>query len=343
MATDVIFPTNEKLSEIAQEKLPALEADREIFKIFPTRMQDEWEYSFEQLDRFKGLQKLRGLNGEPTRVKQIGTNRYQVKPGVYGEFQILEEDQLARSRAIGTFGKPIDLTELVLRAQDLLLQRRLDRIEAIGWSALTTNTFSVAAPSGAILHTDTFNFRTFTSSVGWTTPLTATPLNDFRSIVPLHRGYSVAFDSNATAYMNYDTYQAYINNTNPSDLYGRRTMGLGTINNITEINKLMQGDNLPKIQIYDNTYQDENDNPVLFIPDGKVVVVGKRPGNVPVGGYIMVRNISNPSFTPGAYTRVVDSADTGMSPVPRQIAVHDGHNGGPCVEYPSSVIIMSVY
>lgn len=345
MAADVIFPTNEKLSDIAQEKLPALEADREIFKIFPIRNQDEWEYSWEQLDRFKGLQKIRGLNSEPTRVKQVGINRFQAKPGVYGEFQLLEEDQLARARSMGTFGKPIDLTELVLRAQDLLLQRRLDRIEAIGWLALTTNTFSVAAPSGAIMHTDTFNFRTFTSAVGWTTPATSTPLNDFRTVTLLHRGYSVSFDSSATAYMNRTTYYAYINNTNTNDLFGRRTMGLGTINNVTEINKLMQGDDLPMIKIYDNTYLDENENNVLFIPDGKVVLVGKRPGNVPVGGYIMTRNISNPSFTPGAYTRVVDSAsgENNMNPIPRKIAIHDGHNGGPAVEYPSSVVIMTVY
>lgn len=343
MAVDVIYPTSLRLEEIAQEKLPALEADREIFKIFPVRNQDEDELSWEQLDRYKGLQSVRGLGGEPGRVKSIGVNRYGMRPGTYGEYMLIEEVELTRSRKPGTFGTPIDLTELVLRKQNHLLQRRLDRIELIGWTLLTTNTFSVSNMEGAILHTDTANFRTFTAAVGWSTYATATPLNDFRTITLLHRGYSVVFDASATAYMNRSTYFQFINNKNDSDLFGRRKDGLATINNLGALNALLTGDDLPSIKIYDNTYQDENDNPQLFIPDGKVVIVGKRPGNIPVGGYIMTRNASNPSFTPGAYTRVTDSADSGMNPVPRMIKVEDGHNGGPAVEYPSSVVIATMY
>lgn len=343
MAADCIYPTSEKLSQIAQEKLPALEADREIFKIFPVRTQDAAEYSWEQYDRFTGLQHVRGLNGAPQHVEPVSLSRFKMKPGIYGEYMPINEDELTERRKEGTFGTPIDLTDLVLQKQDLLLQRRLDRIELIGWTLLTTNTFSVASPQGGVMHTDSFNFRTFTAAVSWLNQSQSTPLNDFRFITLFHRGYSVSFGKDAVAYMNRTTYYAYINNTNPNDLYGRRKDGLGTINNEKDINNLMQGDDLPMIKIYDNSYQNSNQVPILFIPDGKVVVVGKRPGNVPVGGYIMTRNANTASMAPGAYTRVTDSADSGMNPVPRMIKIEDGHNGGPAVEYPSMVIIMTVF
>ncbi len=341
MAADVIFPTAMELHEIAQEKLPNLMADREIFKILPVKNYDTFEVEWEQKDRYKGLQQVRGLNGEPARVKDIGLNRFQYKAGVYGEFISIEEDQLTRRRKPGTFGTAIDLTDWSTDKQDYLIQRRLDLIEKIGWTLLTTNTFAIANGAGAILHTDTGVFRTFSSLVAWGTAATATPLDDFREIFKLHRGYSVKFDSNAKAYMNQGTYQKLINNANPLDLYGRRKDGLATINNEADVNSLLTKDNLPQIVIYDETYQDENDQYQLFIPDNKVIVVGKRPGNVPVGSYAMVRNATNPDMAPGAYTRVVDSADHGR-PVPRQIAIHDGHNGGPLVEFPSSVIIATV-
>lgn len=340
---DVTYPTSEKLSKIAQEKLPALEADREAFKIFSMRTQDAAEYSWEQKDRFTGVQAVRGLNGSPFHVAPIGENRFKMKPGVYGEFMLIQEDELTERRKPGEFGTPIDLTELVLEKQDHLLQRRLDRIELIIWTLLTTNTFSVSNRQGAILHTDTFNFRTFTAAVSWLNQSQSTPLNDFRAITLFHRGYSVSFGRDAIAYMNRTTYFAYINNTNPNDLYGRRTPGLGTINNEKEIDKLHQGDDLPTIKIYDNSFLDASFNPILFIPDGKIVVIGNRPGNAKVGGYIMTRNTANASFTPGAYTRVTDSTETGMNPIPRMIKVEDGHNGGPAVEYPSMVITMTVF
>jgi len=67
-------------------------------------------------------------------------------------------------------------------------------------------------------------------------------------------------------------------------------------------------------------------------------VVGKRPGGQMVGEYRMVRNANNPNDAPGAYTHVIVPKDH----LPVSIQVHDGHNGGPVIQYPSSVVVMSV-
>jgi hypothetical protein len=59
---------------------------------------------------------------------------------------------------------PIDVSDLVLRAQDQLMGRELDRIEQIIWALLTTGTFSVLLPSGATGFTATFTLATYSAS-----------------------------------------------------------------------------------------------------------------------------------------------------------------------------------
>jgi hypothetical protein len=53
----------------------------------------------------------------------------------------------------------------------------------------------------------------------------------------------------------------------------------------------------------------------------------------------MVRNANNPGLAPGAYMKIVDNGDRA---VPRLIQVHDGHNGGPALLYPSAIVVMTV-
>lgn len=341
MATDFVFPTNERLSEIAQDKMPALMANRPIFEHLPIKNIDESEVIWEQMDNYIGLQQLRGLNGAPSRVKKSGVSRYRMQPGYYGEDEMVDELELTRRRQPGTFGNPVSIEDLVLRIQDKLLQRRLDRIEQIGWTLLSTGTFSVATPDGGILHTDTWTFQTYTASVSWSTLATATPLQDFRTVKLKHRGHSVVFDKTARAYMNGTTYNYLVANNNSADLFGRRNAGLATIQNLTDVNGILLGDDLPTIVIYDQGYFDDNSSFQLFIPDNVVIVIGKRPAGQVLGNYVMTRHASNPSLAPGAFMAVVDSADHGK-PLPRDIQVIDAHNGGPTIEYPSSVVVMSV-
>lgn len=172
------YPTSQELSAIAQIKTPRLTADRPIFDIMPIRDVDAFLVSWEQQDNYTGLQNLRGLNGEPTRVKKIGLNRFDMRPGVYGEFMTVDELEITARRQMGTFGTPINISDLVMQRQDQLLGRRLDRIEYIGWKLLTAGTFSIAMPYGAgVAHTDSYTLQTFTASPLWTTVATATPLN----------------------------------------------------------------------------------------------------------------------------------------------------------------------
>lgn len=337
MAT-FIYPTSAELQQVAQDKMPALMKNRPCFDIFPARSVDSHLLIWEQLDNFLGLQQVRGMDGEPSRVKKIGAKRYTMVPGVYGEFIDLDEQELTARRQYGTFGTPVDISDLVMLAQDQLLQRRLDRIEAIIWTLITTGTFSVSLPTGGVAHTDTYTLQTASRAVSWATVATATPLADFRAVQLLHRGHSVSFGKGARAFMNRGTFNTMISNTNAADLYGRRTAGLGTFNNLPQLNDLLAGDDLPQITIYDEGYLDDSNTFQLFIPDGKVAIVGQRPAGQVIGEYRFTRNANNPNLAPGPYMKVVDLGDVR---VPRRIDVHDGHNGGPVIYFPSAVVILT--
>jgi hypothetical protein len=339
MSSTFTFPSNAELTAIAQDKMPRLTQDRAIFKILPIRNVPEALLLWEQLDNFKGLQQVRGYNGQPPRVLPAGIKQYSMQPGVYGEHIPISEQELTTRRAQGTWGTPISIDSLVMEKQDQLLQRRLDRIEYIGWTLLSTGTFSVPGPNGAIVHTDTFNLQIYNAVVPWSTFATSTPLADFSAVQLLARGHSVDFGAAALAYMNRGTFNNLRQNTNAADLYGRRTAGLGTFNNLQGINQLLQGDDLPGIQVYDVGYYDDAAVFHTFIPNNTCVVVGVRPAGQLVGEYRMTRNLNAPDNSEGPYMRVIDR---GEIEVPRQIEVHDGHNGGPVIYFASAVVVMNV-
>lgn len=332
------YPTSASLRAIEPEKLERLQEGRLGFDILPIDTATTFDVEWEQRDNFKGLQQLRGLNGEPTRVNRVGAKRYRMTPGVYGEFIALDERELTTRRKWATWDAPVDVTDLVTEAQDQLLVRRLDRIETIIWSLLTTGTFSVADVTGVVQHTDTYSLQTFTSSVAWSTPATSTPLADFRAVKLLQRGKGVMFDASATAYGNQVTINRMLSNTNANDVAGRRTSGLATLDNLAQVNTLLLGDGLPNIKIYEEGYYDEAGSFNLFIPDGKLVIVGKRPTGQSIGNYMMTLNANNPNMEAEAYTRVIDDENR----IPRMIEVHDGHNGGPALYYPGSLVMMNV-
>lgn len=336
---DLLFPTNSQLMAINQELVPALARQRLIFDFFPMINKETHLVEWEQKDNYVGLQQVRGLNGEPTRVNKVGISKFALQPGVYGEYIPLDEVDLTTRRQMGTFGTPIDVTDLVREAQDQLIGRRLDRIEKIGWDLLVAGTFSVLNQN-VILHTDSYTTQTFSSVVPWATVATATPIADLRAVQLLARGLSVSFGPQARAIMNQVTFNRMLSNTNANDLGGRRLTGLTPVNGPQQLNVILAAEGLPGIEVYDQGYlADTTGTFTLFVPDNKVVVLGQRRDNDPIGAYVMTRNANNPGMAPGPYMKVVDNGDR---EVPRRIAVHDGHNGGPVLYHPAAICVMSV-
>lgn len=339
MPTDYILPTAIDLRAVEQDLLPNLMEARKIFGIMPIDERDSHLVEWEQEDAYYGFQQARGLNGAPPKIQRVGMKKYAMQPGVYGEFAEIDEVELTTKRVPGSFSQFLDLRGDVAKLQMQLLQRRLDRIETIGWTLLTQGTFAVSGPTGSIIHTDSYTTQTFTSSVPWATYATATPLADLRTAQLLARGHSVRFDATSKLYINRATANRMFSNTNNADLYGRRTQGLGTFNSPDQINTLLVGDDLPQIEVYDNGPLNDAGTFQPFIPDGKGVLVGSRTDGAPVMEYLFTRNANRDDMSPGAYYKVIDR---GIDNVPRSVEVHDGHNGGPAMYFPSAVIQFNV-
>jgi hypothetical protein len=336
--SNYVFPTSIELREIEQIKLPQLTMTDPIFQIMPMRETEHFLVSWEQKDNFTGLQGLRGLDGTPARVNAVGSKRFNMTPGVYGEFLPITEEELTLRRQIGSFATPIDLSELVMERQDQLLSRRIDRIRQIGWSVLQ-GSFAVSGPQG-IVHADAFPVSRYTGAVPWATRATATPLQDFRNVQLFEEGRSMSFGPNAKAYMNRRTFNDMVANLNANDLAGRRVTGLLSVLNLNEINSILLGEGLPQVIIHNEGFLNDAGVFTAFIPNNRVIVIGARPTGTTME-YQMVRNATNPNAEPGAYTRVWDSAAEDGRP-PRRIEVHDGHNGGPTLFFPGDIVNMIV-
>lgn len=328
-------------------------AERPWQSFFPVDTLDADTLLWEQFENVTGVQQGRGLNGEPPPVRPAGIIRFSDTPGYYGERIDIQEDEITRARKVGTFGDVADLTDLVAKRTQQLMVRYLDRLELNIWTLLENGTISVPAATGAIIDSRTYLRQTISRNQSWLLPSVASPLADFRALKLLARGHSVDFGAGAVAYMNQSTANQLLVNTNAADLYGRRTSGLGTFNNMTEISTLMLGDDLPTIKVYDESYLTDGSVNAqasdltqygaysLFLTTGTVIVVGRRPNNEPVGRYYQTRNANNPGNAAGPYMSVKDNASE-FGGIPRKVAVHHGFNGFPCIQFPSAICVMTV-
>lgn len=332
------FPTAKTLLEVEQKLLPTLTASNPIFSIFPTVPRNSHLVEWEQLDNFQGLMSPRGLDGKPPRVVQVGSKSYQMTPGVYGEHMVATERQLTAERQWGTLNEPLNVTRLVSMFGNQLLHRQLMRKRWIGWQLLVNGIFTVTGPTGAILHADSYSQRIYSAAVAHSTVANSTPLQDFRNVQLLARGFSIALDQSATAYGNRKQINYLLANTNAADLGGKRMAGLSTVNSLNGINEILTGEGLPNIVANDDGWEDESGNFNQDIPDGYLIVVGRRVDNSPIGHWAETRNSNNPGFAPGSYLKVFENPYA----VPANVEVHRGFNGGIELQYPSAIIVMKV-
>ncbi len=342
---DYKYPTNAELTEIQQELVPELIAGDPAFEILPFEESDSANLNWEQEGDYVGTMQVRGIGGKPSLVNAIGGRRFSMTPGYYGEFQTIDEQELTERRRYGTFNVPIEIDDLVMRRFRHLQGRRIAAIKAMIWSLISTGRFATAKSSNAlnpdvtITHTDQFSIQRYTASTPWSTVASATPLKDMRAMALLSRGKSVTLGAGAKAYCNRGTLNNLLNNTNSSDIGGKRVEGGNTYNDLAAFNRTLVANDLPSIQVVEGGYKDESGNWNLYVPDNTVIVVGKRLDGADVGKFRLTRNVNNDDMSPGFYDKVIDK---GATQVPRLIEVHAGFNGGPVIYFPSAIVAMSV-
>lgn len=343
MAVNYSFQTNSELTQVSQNLVQAATLDDPIFKIFPIRPRNASRLRWAIKDNYKGLMKLRGLGGEPTSIARVATNVYEDIPGVYGEFSTIDEIEMM-NRAAGIPADTsirVDVSDLVAESQEQLTIRQIQRMKQICWTLALTGTFSITLPTGGIGHTGSYTAQTVTVSPLWSTTATATPLKNLRDLQPTYGfGTSTVFNGMAVAWMNSATLNYALANTNAADYGGRRSPGGGTLNGLNGLNQILLEQGTPQINVWDDGYVDDAGAFQLYIPTGKVLVVGKRPDGETPGEFQMTRNMMTNSPTP--YSFVNDRTRGDARTVPPRIDIHQGWSGGPVVERGTQLVVMTV-
>jgi hypothetical protein len=348
-----VYPTAVENRSIQQDFMSKNRAGRLGLDVMPEVTKNAPKVRWTQKDDYVGLQTLRGLDGAPTRVTRLGMKTFEYEPGVFGEFgDVTETELLTRAGTLDVPSTPIDVSDLVGEWDDYLIIRELDRMESSVWTLLGTGVLQIildGTDGTQIGYNDAYTPQTFTASPLWTNASTSTPIKDFQAVQQLGfaGGHSTDFGAAATAYMTQYTANLILNNQNTNDFGGRRAQYGATINSLKDVANYWQGQNLPKIVTYDSGYKIKppSGTPYYtkFLQDGKVIVVGARPGNEAVGNYIITRNANN-GYRAGSYRYVIDRANgvNGEKRTPANIEIHRGHNGGPAIYYPSAVLVMTV-
>lgn len=343
------YPSAAELSVIEPELVARGAEGRLGLQLMPSVEKNTYKVRWRQKDSYFGLQAMRGMDGQPTRVQRIGESLYEYEPGVFGEFgEITEQELTARAENLNPVSDPIPVDEMVLEIDQALIGRELDRKESSIFSLLLDGILNITidGPQGLqVVYKDSYPIQTYTSPVSVADATNSTPIRYFQTMQQMGQpsGISVDFGTGATFHCNSVTTNAILNNLNAADLFGKRIGGGNTPNDLNDVNKILQALGLPKIQTYDWGYltapKAKGGKYKKFIPDYRGILVGARPGNATIGNYIVTRNASN-GHRPGSYTYTIDRANgtNGEKRTPANIERHRGHNGGPVIYYPSAVI-----
>lgn len=352
-----VYPTAAEMAEILPDLVSRDRADRIGLQLFPPVARNTFQVRWSQKDNAYGLMQMRGLDGQPPRVQRLGLNTFVYEPGVYGEHVVITEREMLTRAIPGRPDIPIPIGDLVNDADQLLISRRNDRMEASVWTLAGTGVLTIAlpGPNGPAVYSDSYTIQTYTATIPWATAATATPILNFQTAQQMQVGHGVDFGAGAVAYMNQYTANLLLNNANAADFGGRRTQYGATINNMAAAADYWQSQNLPRIVVYDAGYQlaplsgpitNAATQFIKFIPNGKVIIIGKRPGNQPVGEWQQTLQAMMPGGnpSPGEYRFVKDYAQGIHAPVevPPKIEVHAGFNGGCALMWPSSVLALTV-
>lgn len=340
------YPISRELMEIAPAKIARLSENRLGLKIMPVRGVEAAMIEWTQRDNYYGLQKIRGYGGSPTRVSPIGSRRYRYEPAVYGEFVEHDEQELATRAGSAVGDVVIDITGMITEDQDQLLGRELDRIEQIIWALLGTGTFAIAQARGdgttTVVFTDTFEIQTITATVPFSDYDNSFPLRTMRQMATLGRGKGLIFGRKAMCYVNQTELTNILNNSNPKDL-GGKLLAVGEIRSLDDINKVLLAQDLPMLEAYDEGYDDDDNAFQLFIPDGKMIVIGAHNSGGKIGEYIKTRNpYAGNTAKSYSLTKNYMTGENAPVEIGKGLEVHQGHNGGPCLYYPGAVVVFNI-
>lgn len=336
------YPTNYELRTIAAEMRPRFREGKLGISLLPEYTSEYGKIMIAQPDVIRDLQQYRGLD-QPSPYTNAPYNPYgnlcELQPSYWGEFERVREDFLTNGAQFGSqCHAPVDLSGHIMGMERTLLERHYRRLEFNIWRALIFGIYEAFNVAGSLVFQARYNVRTFEPAIPWSDRNFSTPLADLRYIRdPLGLGTDADFGMGARYIMNQRTADCMFSNRNPNDIGKTNLTACCDYIGPGVVNQQFRAQGLGTIEVYNNGYPDVNRNFQKYIPDGYVVIIGPRLDGEPIGHYYYTRAVVGCGVTSGAWDMIIDSCGRA---VPRTIEVHRGHNGGPALEYPRSVIVL---
>ncbi len=343
------LPTASELTQVIREWQPDPAAYIGA-SILPERGMSTNEFTYERTRRTGGMTKAHNLDADPKFITGADFERYTASPYYFKEGRRFNEsDLLTIRRQIGLNG---DLGEragrdLIVAALAQLDNRLEVRREWLRWSALQG---AVTINEEGVVISETWSVQTYnadtttvagTSGDYWTTLTTSNPVADFAAVRLLGRNSGVTF-SGAKAYMNQVTANLLFNNT-LLRTYVREALRMDTLVSMTSMLEVFS--NLSGIfpVVYDQGYINSSDTWVPFIPDNRVVVVGRSAQGEELGFMASTPSLHNGGIDGAQAGKfVVVDDQTGEGFANPKYDVFAGWYGGPIIQQPGQIVVMSV-
>lgn len=340
------FPTNVSLTEVVQEYI--IEREKLLgLTLMPLVSRDTQFIEWDELDSELGATAPHNMNADPKVAGRPGMKTHRFSPLFFKETDVLKESDMLMPRQAGTLGGTLDLSAEIARIAKARADRNFLRVESTIWQTLKGNL--VIDENGVKVDED-YPVQTQNALVDWDEFATATPLADFNAMKLKYRGTGASFGG-AKAYMNQTTANWLLANQNAADMKGYQNQNyLNLTYTIEEVNKILAGRGLPQIVVYDEGYYDSDGDFQLFLGDGEVVVIGKRPAGQSIGDWIMTPSLHHAAMGPNSFgffsiievngqpnPGAVTIAEIGAGKNPK-IEITGGVYGGPRLIFPRTVI-----
>lgn len=346
------FPTNYELDIVTQEYM--IQRERLLGQsILPFQEYFTQKVRWDEKDSERGMTAPHAMDSDPRVDKRPGSVTREYEPIPFKETDLIKESELLKARELGTLAGAISLDRLVMDTMKARTDKTFIRAEWLIWQTLLGG-FTINENGVKVV--ETFAVQTYDPAVAWDAHATAKPLADFNATKLLFRGTG-ASAMGAMAFFNQKTANDLLENTNADDIRGFRNQNFRDLPfSIEEANSIFAARGLPNLKVYDEGYIDENGNFQLYIPDDKVIIVGKRPSGQRIGEFAMCPSLHRqrngqpaPGFFsfievnggPNAGAASVSTADLGAGKNPK-IEITGGVYGGTLLFYPRSIIVMDV-
>src|SRR6266567_1229934 len=130
------FPTNFQVNLLTQEYQVNTAAMIGIGRVAPVLPVDTWAVEWDQIDNEVGMTPAHQIGTDPKIQARPGSVHRRYEPGYFKGSEMIDEGELIRARALGTFGGVVSLDETVARRMAARQDKTFIREEFCVWKAL---------------------------------------------------------------------------------------------------------------------------------------------------------------------------------------------------------------